>query len=163
MMLSVCGKALWEASLELSQSSRNLEETASGTLGRGYRMIRTGLGVQWLLLVGDQQDMGSGSPWTRVISGHVCPGWWVSFLFFWYGRCFKSLCYDIASGLCFGFLVVRHVVFSSLTRDQSYTPCVGRCSLNHWTARAVPSGFKMWVVVFSSRKRVFRKRHKVGL
>ena len=74
MMLSVCGMALWEASLELSQSSRNLEETASGTLGRGYRMIRTELGVQWLLLVGDQQDMGSGSPWTRVISGHVCPG-----------------------------------------------------------------------------------------
>ena len=74
-----------------------------------------------------------------------------------------KVCYDIASGLCLGFLVVRHVVFSSLTRDQSYTPCVGRCSLNHWTARAVPSGFKMWVVVFSSRKRVFRKRHKVGL
>ena len=51
MMLSVCGKALWEVSLEPSQSSRNLKETASGTLGRGYRMIRTGLGVQWLLLV----------------------------------------------------------------------------------------------------------------
>lgn len=44
-------EALWEASLEPSQSCRNLEETASGTLGRGYRVIRTGLGVRRLLLV----------------------------------------------------------------------------------------------------------------
>ena len=65
------------------------------------------------------------------------------FSFFDVDDFFKSLCYDIASGLCFGFLVMRHVVFSSLTRDQTYTPCIGRCSLNHWTARAVPSVFKM--------------------
>ena len=27
---------------------------------------------------------------------------------------------------------------SSLTRDQTRTPCIGRQSLNHWTAREVP-------------------------
>ena len=27
---------------------------------------------------------------------------------------------------------------SSLTRDQTCTPCIGRRSLNHWTAREVP-------------------------
>ena len=27
------------------------------------------------------------------------------------------------------------------TRDQTQTPCIGRFSLNHWTAREVPSGF----------------------
>ena len=26
---------------------------------------------------------------------------------------------------------------SSLTRDQTHTPCIGRQSLNHWTAREV--------------------------
>ena len=28
--------------------------------------------------------------------------------------------------------------FSSLTRDRIRTPCIGRLSLNHWTAREVP-------------------------
>ena len=27
---------------------------------------------------------------------------------------------------------------SSLTKDQTHIPCVGRQSLNHWTAREVP-------------------------
>ena len=27
---------------------------------------------------------------------------------------------------------------SSLTRDRTRTPCIGRRSLNHWTAREVP-------------------------
>ena len=27
---------------------------------------------------------------------------------------------------------------SSFTRDRSCTPCIGRQSLNHWTAREVP-------------------------
>ena len=26
----------------------------------------------------------------------------------------------------------------SLTRDQTYTPCIGRQSLNHWTIKEVP-------------------------
>ena len=45
--------------------------------------------------------------------------------------------------LCFGLLVSRSVEFedlSSLTRDQTHTPCIGRQRLNHWTAREVPSG-----------------------
>ena len=29
---------------------------------------------------------------------------------------------------------------SSLTRDRTCTPCIGRRSLNRWTAREVPSG-----------------------
>ena len=28
---------------------------------------------------------------------------------------------------------------NSPTRDQTHTPCIGRCGLNHWTAREVPS------------------------
>ena len=46
--------------------------------------------------------------------------------------------YDTASVLCFGFLVLRQVDLSSLTRDRIHTPCTGRQrSLNHWTTREV--------------------------
>ena len=31
----------------------------------------------------------------------------------------------------------------SLTRDTTHTPCIGRRSLNHWTAREVPKSFKI--------------------
>ena len=34
---------------------------------------------------------------------------------------------------------------SSLTRDQTCTPCIGRRSLNHWTAREVPA-FKKYII-----------------
>jgi len=30
------------------------------------------------------------------------------------------------------------ILVSSLTRDQTHTPCIGRSSLNHWTTREVP-------------------------
>ena len=41
--------------------------------------------------------------------------------------------------LCFGFLATRHMWdLSSPTRDRTRTPCTGRQSLNHWTAREVP-------------------------
>ena len=30
---------------------------------------------------------------------------------------------------------------SSLTRDQTCTPCTGRQSLNHWTTREAPDSF----------------------
>ena len=30
---------------------------------------------------------------------------------------------------------------SSLTRDRTHTPCIGKWSLNYWTAREVPHGF----------------------
>ena len=28
---------------------------------------------------------------------------------------------------------------NSPTRDQTYTPCIRRCTLNHWTTREIPS------------------------
>ena len=41
--------------------------------------------------------------------------------------------------LCFSFFWPWGMwVFSSLTRDWTHTPCVGRWSLNHWTTRDVP-------------------------
>ena len=39
---------------------------------------------------------------------------------------------------CFGFLVCGMWDLSSLMRDQTHTPCIGRGSLNHWTAREMP-------------------------
>ena len=41
----------------------------------------------------------------------------------------------------FNLLATPHCVWdpSSLTRDQTHTPCIGRQSLNHWTAREFPS------------------------
>ena len=43
---------------------------------------------------------------------------------------------------------------SSPTRDRTHTPCIGRQSLNHWTAREVPSlwfwfVFPWWLVMLS--------------
>ena len=32
-------------------------------------------------------------------------------------------------------------ILSSLTRDQTCTPCTGRQSLNHWTTREAPDSF----------------------
>ena len=48
------------------------------------------------------------------------------------------MCYNIASVLCFGFWPRGMWDLSSLTRDGTHTPCLGRQSLNHWTAREVP-------------------------
>ena len=31
--------------------------------------------------------------------------------------------------------------FTSLIRDQTHTPCIGKQSLNHWTTREVPHLF----------------------
>ena len=39
---------------------------------------------------------------------------------------------------CFMFWFFGPEDLSSLTRDQTCTPCIGRESLNHWTAREVP-------------------------
>ena len=44
--------------------------------------------------------------------------------------------YNTASVLCFGFLTVRHPF---PTRDSTCTSCMGRWSLNHWTAMKVPA------------------------
>ena len=44
--------------------------------------------------------------------------------------------------LCFRVLALKHVFgfwhLSFPNRDQTHTPCIGRQSLNHWTAREVP-------------------------
>ena len=40
--------------------------------------------------------------------------------------------------VCFFFLAMRHVDLSSLTRDQTHTPCTGRWPLTHWTTRELP-------------------------
>ena len=48
------------------------------------------------------------------------------------------ICYNIASVLCFGFLAARLVGSSSLTRDGTCAPRIGRRSLNHWATREVP-------------------------
>ena len=45
------------------------------------------------------------------------------------------ICYNIAS--VFDFLTMRHLGSSSLTRDWTSTPCIGRWSLNHWTAKVL--------------------------
>ena len=52
------------------------------------------------------------------------------------------ICYNIASALCFVFWLQGMWDLGSLTRDWTYTPCVGRRCLNHWTAREIP-----WLVV----------------
>ena len=38
---------------------------------------------------------------------------------------------------------------SSRTRNQTHTPCIGRRSLNYWTAREVPTG-------------EFKNKHRTG-
>ena len=35
---------------------------------------------------------------------------------------------------------------SSPTRDQTHTPCIGKRSLNHWTAREVPALLKFLII-----------------
>ena len=109
----MCGRRLWEA----SQSCRNLEETASGSLGRGYSVVRkVGLGCSGSRYCGDQQDLGSGSPgpeWSPGIfaqdDGFLFSFFDVDDFFFFFKSLLNLLRY--ASGLCFGFLVMRHVVF----------------------------------------------------
>ena len=47
------------------------------------------------------------------------------------------ICYTIASVLCFVFWTRRRWDFSSLTRDQTCSVCIGRWSLSHWITREV--------------------------
>ena len=59
------------------------------------------------------------------------------------------ICYNIAS--VFTFLVFRLPGIwdpGSLTRNQTRTPCVGRQSLNHGTAREVPLIFFFFFTLF---------------
>ena len=67
--------------------------------------------------------------------------------FFWWRPFFKNLywiCYSIiAFILCFGFL--WDLAFP--TRDLTCSLCIGRQSLNHWTAREVPRFLFIYAVV----------------
>ena len=38
----------------------------------------------------------------------------------------------VSALLLFNFSAPQHVGFSSLTKDQTCSPCNGRCSLNYW-------------------------------
>ena len=60
--------------------------------------------------------------------------------FFWCGPFLKSIEF-VTTLLLFYVLVfwLRGVWdLSSLTRDRTHTPCIGRQSLSHWTSREVP-------------------------
>ena len=55
------------------------------------------------------------------------------------GFFFFFFCYTIASVLCFLVFWPRGMWDpSSPSRDRTCTPCIGRRSPNHWTAREVP-------------------------
>ena len=61
---------------------------------------------------------------------------WTAFTLYW-------SCYNISSILCFFFffwlLSQGTWNLSSLTRDRTCTPCIGRRDLNHWTTKEVPT------------------------
>ena len=63
--------------------------------------------------------------------------------FFFNVDCFKSLSwiyYSIISVLCFDFFGHKACgTLSSLTRDWTHIPCIGRWSVNLWTTREVPN------------------------
>ena len=67
---------------------------------------------------------------------------WTIFKAYW-------ICYNIASVAyvlgCFGFFFWPWGMWNlgSLMRDQTCTPCLGRWSLNHWTAQEVPRSYKL--------------------
>ena len=91
---------------------------------------------------------GSSLPWPDP--GRQCPGrrersfnWWLPlfvpvFFFFKYGQFFKSLlillqyCFHFTFFVCF-FWLCGIQDLSSLIRNWTHTPCIGRQSLNHWT------------------------------
>ena len=61
--------------------------------------------------------------------------------FFWRGPVLKSLLNLLQYCFCFTYRLFwpRDMWgLSFLTRDQTYTPCIGRQNLNPWTAREVP-------------------------
>ena len=62
------------------------------------------------------------------------------------------ICYNTAPVLCFGFWLRGMWDLSSPTRDGARTPCIGRWSLDHWTARVVP---RQWFLNF-----IFKRKKK---
>ena len=71
--------------------------------------------------------------------------------FFWQGPFIKSLVNLLQYCLFYVFVFWPWAMWdlSSLSRDQTHTPCIGRWSLHHWTAREVPY------------YRVFKKKKKI--
>ena len=75
------------------------------------------------------------------------------FFFFWCGPLFffKSLLNLLQNCFCFmfqSFWPLGMWDLSSLTRDRNCTPCIGRLSLNHWTAREVPiTAFLLFILL----------------
>ena len=71
--------------------------------------------------------------------------------FFWQGPFIKSLVNLLQYCLFYVFVFWPWAMWdlSSLSRDQTHTPCIGRWSLHHWTAREVPY------------YRVFKKKKKL--
>ena len=66
--------------------------------------------------------------------------WWNFFFFMW--TIFKVFIEVVSILLLFYVSVFcpwSMWDLNSPTRDQTHTPCMGRCSRNHWTAREVPS------------------------
>ena len=65
---------------------------------------------------------------------------WTSF------KIFIEICSNIASALCFGFLIARHVGSQLPNQGLNWPPCTGRRSPNRQTTREVPLMviFKLW-------------------
>ena len=113
-------------------------------------MWRTGLVAPWHV----------GSSWTRARTRVLCIGrrilnhcatWEVLFFFYFrfffdvdhFLKVFIEFGYNIASVFfMFWFLWPRGMWDLSFpTRDRTCTPCIGRRSLSHWTAREVPAHY----------------------
>ena len=84
---------------------------------------------------------------------HSFPFLFKVFFFFDVGQFFKVLIELVTILLLFYFVFVflpwGMWDLSSQTRDWTHTPCIGRRSLNHWTAREVPPTF-LFKVLFSN-------------
>ena len=52
---------------------------------------------------------------------------------------------------------------SSLTRDQTHIPCIGRRILNHWTAREVPifRNFNVDLTLYQFPRAAITKYHRL--
>ena len=85
--------------------------------------------------------------------------------FFWCGPFLKSLLNLLQYCFCFMFWFYWPWGIwdlSSLTRDETHTPCNGRRSLKHWTAREVPLA-EVFTTAFSLFLQLVRTLHFVQL
>ena len=68
-----------------------------------------------------------------------CDSMFIYLKHFFIWTIFKVFMHLLQYCFCFRLWVFVHKTWdhSSLTRDQTHTPCIGRQSLNHWTIREV--------------------------